>query len=278
MFIVAMIPILIFKFITKTENKISKLKVKKDFIYIRDVDSPLSPASVSYLVNNKLELKKDIVANILSLVSKKAILIKDNFKMIANNSKEKLTEDEEYIFNWLFNNLKFNKKEFTNIIKRSLRGYIYTKRKLIVRSTLFFAILWGIFILMGALDLFGIQISKLSSEILGISTFGIFLLIVFLLMYESWTGDKENPYFSYTKAGLEEITNWDRFRKFLEDFGRLQDYELESIIIWDRYLAYGVALNINKKYQDIKIKNMGHNTDLNIHIEIEKEIENKFFN
>lgn len=54
--------------IYKKNYMIRKNKINE--IYIRDVDAEYSPAVLSYLMNNKIEIKKHLSATLLNLCTK----------------------------------------------------------------------------------------------------------------------------------------------------------------------------------------------------------------
>ena len=62
----------------KLINKFQEKYVKNEGIYVRDIEVDYSPAVLSYLQNHKIEDKKDLVATILNLCSKKMLKINKN--------------------------------------------------------------------------------------------------------------------------------------------------------------------------------------------------------
>jgi len=45
-----------------------------------------------------------------------------------------------------------------------------------------------------------------------------------------------------TKKGVDEKAKWTAFSKFLDDFSKMEDYPVQSLILWEHYLVYAVAL------------------------------------
>lgn len=255
-----------------------KMNEESDFIYLRDVDSSLSPASVSLLMNGYTELKKDVVATILSLISKKQLIIDDEQKIVDSKNESNLsnlTPDELYVYWWIIGKeAKFDEEHFMEIIDNNLRGYVCTEAPYsgMVRFMSFIVV-----IILLSMIITGAMGKQSMLHIILPPLIGIIIVIgIIYLVIKSNTSEKINSRLIYTEKGSKEVLNWDRYRKFLEDFGRMQDYELESIIIWDRYLAYAVALNISKEYKNIRIKNSGSKTILNIDNDINKEVERRF--
>ena len=50
-----------------------------------------------------------------------------------------------------------------------------------------------------------------------------------------------------TKKGIEHKAMWKAFKKFLQDFSKLDERDYKSIAIWEHYLVYATALGISKK-------------------------------
>ena len=60
---------------------------------------------------------------------------------------------------------------------------------------------------------------------------------------------------SLTQKGAEHKAKWEAFKKFLEHFSNLEDYEHESIVIWEHYLVYATALGVaDKVIKQLKIE------------------------
>ena len=85
-------------------NKIKVKISKEEGIYIRDMEVEYSPAVLSYLQNQKIEEKKDLVACILNLCARGFLQIEkkgeNQYELIPlkdKNSKE-LKKDENYLY------------------------------------------------------------------------------------------------------------------------------------------------------------------------------------
>ena len=50
-----------------------------------------------------------------------------------------------------------------------------------------------------------------------------------------------------TEKGIEHKAMWKAFKKFLQDFSKLDERDYKSIAIWEHYLVYATALGISKK-------------------------------
>lgn len=50
-----------------------------------------------------------------------------------------------------------------------------------------------------------------------------------------------------TQKGVEHKAMWKAFKKFLQDFSKLDEHDYKSIAIWEHYLVYATALGVSKK-------------------------------
>lgn len=50
--------------------------------------------------------------------------------------------------------------------------------------------------------------------------------------------------------GNEDYVRWRAFKNFLEDFGRMEDYPMPGIVIWEHYLVYATSLKIADKVME----------------------------
>ena len=62
-----------------------------------------------------------------------------------------------------------------------------------------------------------------------------------------------------TEKGALEFAKWSAFKRFLEDFGRMDEKELPEVVLWEKYLVYAVVLGCAdtlSKTMQIKMKEM----------------------
>ena len=59
--------------------------------------------------------------------------------------------------------------------------------------------------------------------------------------------EKVNDLITRTEKGVEHKAMWKAFKKFLQDFSKLDERDYKSIAIWEHYLVYATALGISKK-------------------------------
>lgn len=50
-----------------------------------------------------------------------------------------------------------------------------------------------------------------------------------------------------TQKGVEHKAMWKAFKKFLQDFSKLDEHEYKSIVIWEHFLVYATALGISRE-------------------------------
>jgi len=238
-------------------NKAMRIQVKDEQIYIRDVPADYSPAVLSYLANQKIEKRKDFVASVLNLVAKKVIEIKtlDNgeilIKEVSSSSKIELPADEKYLYDWLTGINKEGKvEEWEKSVIRQCETHGFTKKikRKMDKYKVSFVLLFISFI---ALKLVG---AKYGAEDI--------TLVIYIIMFFSFfgiaivngiTGKIEkgaDKYEIYTKIGALEMSRWDKFKKFLKDYTLVSEASSESIIVLEQYLAYGMALGVNKEYSN----------------------------
>ena len=65
----------------------------------------------------------------------------------------------------------------------------------------------------------------------------------------------------YTDKGALEVLKWKKFEKFIRDFSMIETAEVESVKLWDKYMAYAMALNINKSYKSEELNELNRIID-----------------
>lgn len=261
--------VIVTKLYSILRNKVLVRSSGAQQIYVRDTPSKISPAVVSYLYNQKIEKEKDLIATILNLCAKKAIKLEfneDNKVIIKDikNSGIELTKDEEYIYNWLtkkvVGNFRFSKWE--TIVKNEYYKNRFSNKSKFnftnISRWLYFATFIFIFV---SVALFGDKINRSETLVEGVMTVllvsfaisflgGIITAVKQILLKSSDTNS------IYTKKGAKELNKWNKFKKFIEDFSLIKDANVQSIIVLERYLAYGIALGVNKNYDELEFKEL----------------------
>ena len=79
----------------------------------------------------------------------------------------------------------------------------------------------------------------------------------------------------YTEEGIKIMNKIKPFKRFIQVFSRLKDRELETVYLWEQYLAYSIAFDINHKYKKIKIKDLNLLLDDQIIEELTNNLESR---
>ena len=270
---------LVVKFIAFMINYIKVLKSNYTDIYVRDVFVDYSPAVLSLLLNHKTEDKKDFHATVLNIHAKKVIEFKqvDNKLEIVDLQNQKainnLTEDEKYIYNVLIEKEKFDKHLWHKLIKQELnkRNLVKSGNKNILWQIVkMYLILFGIIFLL--LILFVLSVLLVPGEffkniatnyfnyniVLSITWILVLiplqlgtLKIVMLINKHKYLKDKMDY---YTKKGALEMLKWKKFGAFIKDYSMIATANAESVVLWEKYISYAMALNINKTYNSNELK------------------------
>lgn len=83
----------------------------------------------------------------------------------------------------------------------------------------------------------------------------VLLLSIIFLIYV-WTFKK------WSLKGREHFLKWKAFKKFLIDFGTMDEKEIPEVKLWDKYLVYATVLGIAKEVQkSMKVRLSNMNVD-----------------
>ena len=241
-------------------------KVKHD--YYRELPRDYSPSMVSYLMNLKLEYKKDILSDLIFLEEKKIIKIdsnqnitivsKDNTWKNYENHLKLLIDQIEKTNNPTINNLLNNidlefqaqYKDFViddlrvldlidnysnnNLLKKMVTGFIFIGMILWALQSafpysLFMIRIMNVFLLLGVLLFY-------------VVVFVLFIVNKILILYNCIIGKN----FMRSKKGKEDVALWLSYERFIKDFSVMHSRNLEEKSLWGYYFAYALALGINK--------------------------------
>ena len=267
--------IFVISILTKITNRVILNTNKIKEIYIRDIPVDYSPAVVSYLMNGKIEEHKDLVATLLDLSSKEILKMEiDNGKItkvidLKNEAKIKnLPSDEKVAYDMFVNKItkkkidiwkqavysEYKSRKFSNENKQNLTSSLLL---LYILFIIIFVIIILIFGKNGTLS-----VSKNTGELIN-----MFMVTIFFAAWETSlfkgfkkffdiNDDNEQSQFReiYTKKGAKEDDKWERFERFVKVFTNIKQAELNSVVIFEKYLAYAIALNINKEYKQADLK------------------------
>ena len=252
-------------------------KISFDMEYYREIPNDYGPVVLEYL------LKKNVTnvgysSCILDLIDKKVITVEkiadkknDYILRKSKNIFVVLNDYEEEILNFLFTEVG-NGEMFTLSSLKDYSSKEKTARKFLthyqkwqaksIKDSLKYDFYEGNNKPVGSIVILVI-LAFISSFILCEDHIVLFVLIVMLsiiaVIYLSMITKR-------SKNGALEYKKWMAFKKFLLDFGRLDEKQLPEIVLWSKYLVYATVLGVAESLQKtmkIKLKNI-ENNDLTI--------------
>ena len=141
----------------------------------------------------------------------------------------------------------WNRKSLSYKLKEVKSEFYRTKKYARI-----FAFLTIIYSIIGLIHLFVYNhfIHDVSLIYLGVIIVAIILLIYTLIAKKR------------TEKGALEYKKWESFKRFLKDFGTMDEKTLPEIILWEKYLVYAVVLGCaDKLSKNMKIKLENMNVD-----------------
>lgn len=233
--------------------KRNKKHKKFDIKYFRDDLKKMSPSYISYILDFKIELEKDVAAHILKLYLDKYIKYENNKFIITSKSQEDLHESDKCLLDFVKNN--FNDVTFLdryqNQIKLELQeqGYItyfISKRDIISFFSGFAVSFIGITTLSAASSLSGNPLVKFIVFLLCLLfVLGIFffpaIIVAKIIAYVKYGLGKR------TKKGEELLEQIYGLKNFLKDFSIIKERKLEEVYLQEHYLVYALTLGVNNK-------------------------------
>lgn len=237
---------------------------KVDFYqdYYRDFPGEYGPEVLEYLLK-KTVTDTGMSASILNMIEKKVLKISENPKMkkdyylvLADQEMTALTENEKRLCKLLIDEIGDKEKVLLSYLRRygttRLKAQTmisqYTKWKDTARRE---GEAQGFFL--------GMQKCQIFLIILGAFSFLLFYLNLrldtkFILGYFVIVlGVMEALYaYSYsfkTAKGALEYAKWQAFKRFLKDFGTLEEKELPEVTLWGKYLVYATVLGCAKEVE-----------------------------
>jgi len=245
----------------------------ENFANLSDIENRL--LKLIFNDKNKIELKE-----LKKNAKKKYSKFITNWTNFVNTS-ERIAKEEEYFID----DISYNKENTKYITKRNniliisifflfvfpfvsfiLWGYLiylYLKEKKDYTKFIICFILVLIMIISG---LFSISIS-INQHFIKNSIPYILMNIVFatiVMIYIFMTVKK-------TQKGINEYSRWNAFKKFLNDFSRMNTRELPEIVLWEQYLVYATVLGCAdklSKVMEIKAQQLGMESEMNNFIDL----------
>ena len=243
----------------KKKKELEKCDFNMD--YLREFPADYGPEVVEYLISKKIT-DKAMSASILNLINKKALTVeqipddKKNYKFTKVENVKDLTASEEKLIYMLIDKIG-NKKEVT---LKEIKDYgnSYSKG----RDFLKLYNDWKNTIIEASdKEEFFINSPFIASIAILICVLGIFLTIIcmfnttfFILGYLCiivavlgliYIG----KIIFRSKKGVLHYKKWLALKKFMEDFGTMDEKELPEIIVWEKYLVYATVLGCADKLE-----------------------------
>ena len=266
---------LLYCFINRNKKMrlLSYIKKDSNVLYYREPPFSYSPVIVTYLENLKLEIDKDVFAELLFLsqkgylqiqkvAPKKYMIIKNT--TMCNNSND-LLQSQKFILSYinpeidlqdLIDLMHKNKKKLENLYEDDCYtlGYLdkltnILKNKKLERSLIILFFIPLVLLFICALFFFVSSFDFLFKAILFLALFYIVAIlsfmpsfaIVFLIAIIF-----DRLILIRTKSAKEDYAKWLAFKDFLNEYTLIKNYDLDSIDLLEQYLTYAVALGITK--------------------------------
>ena len=266
--------------------KVNESKPYNINVYNRELPANLTPAHARFLVSDGLVDSLSLASTILDLINRGYLKInsKNNIDIFkkelyiskTNKNHDDLFEYEKYIINWFFDKDEISSKELKDKLRNEeenpcdkyakFQGLVslsfpitkyykriknYKKKRSIQMNIAFYIIF-----IMVAISIIG-----------NINYYLLFggVLISALLYANIFFA---SPAYILNDEGTELVDKYKDLKKFLKDFSLIKENNSESIIIWDFYLPYSIALDMEGKAYDEINEFFGNN------IYIQKDINN----
>ncbi len=237
-------------------------------IYSRELPSKLRPAHMRVLLNDGLIDEVSLGSTIVDLIDKGYLEyykgIDENDKLIffhneysklikTNKPHDKLLKYEKFLIDWFINEYGNGVEVTAREVNNGLKYKIINQN--MEATDMFYE--WQALVLMSfPIDKYFIKVKSPKKNklypIIGI--IGMMSIMTFigplLLIYGFGMLMLANPERVLNKVGVDEICEWLSLKKFLVDFGDMQNKTAEMVAIWDFYLTYSIALNVSQKASD----------------------------
>lgn len=232
----------------------------------REISTEYPPSIVGYLINNKIRYK-DLIADIMELYAEKIINISNSNKQDEKKIEFYLQDKEYrnkinsksyiYIINTLINDTKNAKFDFGTwkqlvLEEYELRKFANPKNNNTYKKIIFITIL--------LMAIVGGSIGFIAGIKAGTIIFPTFLglmlgsMIGVLVGYQliNFVKSSENTNVFLSKYGKNELKKWMKFKKFIKEYTLLKDRKMEEIAIYESYIPYAIALDVNIQYKNTK--------------------------
>ncbi len=247
--------------VKKKINNINK-NDKNKYLYYRELLKELSIEELGYLFNGKKDVNLYIAVSLIKLKKINNVQLYNddkNLKVLVENnlfkkgyikelnydkylkeilSKKDITASEKFILSNLKNIDKdYFKKEYISIIEKNLnlKGYIekYESTKMELFSISLGVISFIIYFI-------SVLINNGDNDILNLF---ITIIISCLFFIMSIIISYMNKFYIKTKKGKDVYLKLLALKRYIHDFGKFDDRELEEIKLWDEWILYAIILN-----------------------------------
>lgn len=280
--LVALLAVILVFFKYKLIYKKLEYKVANLNIYQRELPSKLKPAHVRMLVNDGLVDETTVATTILDLIDNGYLKLKKDIQDIVetnnlfsknvqitiyktNKNTDNLLKYEKFLIDWFIDECG-NGLEITNIeLQKKLcnpkYNYFQYFQLLVIIS-------FPINKFYKKINLKKLQVFYLICFIVGFMLNFFWLTILpfhlfglFIIIYSVGCFLFTTPAYVLNQTGTDELNNWLGLKKYLIDFSNIKDKTVEMITLWNFYLTYSIALDINSKASE-EIKNFFGNNIL----------------
>ena len=246
--------------------------------YYRELPRDYSPAEMSYLYYFKNINNEDVTATLLDLIRRKYLELdnvvganinsKDPDFIIrkVNNNLNDLLSHEKHIIEWFIDDIgncsEVSLSEIENYCKKDyqkaksfqdnattfvrlakLAGSKHDFFETVQRSNVYGFVLFPFIYFV--ISLFTQKIFSINNTFALVVS--IILSIILLIYIASIKKRSIN--------GNEDFAKWKAFKNFLLDFGSMQDYPIQGVVVWEHYLVYATSLKIaDKVMEQLEVK------------------------
>lgn len=254
--------------------------------YHREFPAEYGPEIVEYLMKEQVT-PTSLSAMILNIIRKKGFEVREeegkrgkkNYVLVKTETLNiELTKEEQYVIDWLIDELGDGKEISFQTIKESSQTISSARdfarkynnwQKLIKNKAIseeFYEEYLGIKIKGILYAVTGFIIAFFSAPFIAMPTISITAIILSIILCIYFITFKRR-----TIKGNDHFTKWSAFKKFLLDFGRFDEKELPEVVLWEKYLVYATVFGIASKVakaMEIRIQDMNVDTTIPIYSNI----------
>ena len=237
--------------------------------YYRDLPNTYGPEVLEYLLKKNVS-SLGFSSSILNLIDDGVIKLeeipsgkKKDYRLIKDEEKiKKVTSSEQEVMDLLFNTIGNGKEVTLNEVKKYGKSTSHAEKflesfhhwqmlaKSLGRDEHFYQSLMGVKVLPILFSCIGFLLFFLHLVLETESLWAFVLLPITLIVIIYFASFKKR-----SENGAMEYAKWQAFKKFLLDFGRMEEKELPEIAIWNKYLVYATVLGCAKEVEkQMKIK------------------------